>query len=140
MIKKAPSSYLRFRSTRELCYLVRRHVLRLKEEGCAYVPGPSTPGFPQQQSQPNLMLTPGLHRRERAFTPPAACGGGNLHLWPLRPGWYPATYYAFGIPNKHSLKFSKCLNLLRQVDHNIWENKTCCNQQKPVKFSCILEL
>ena len=44
--KKPPSSCLHFRSTRELCYLDRKHVLRPTEEGCAHGPGRLTSGFP----------------------------------------------------------------------------------------------
>lgn len=42
-VKRLP---LNIKSARELCYLVRKHSLRLTEEACASVSGPSTSRFP----------------------------------------------------------------------------------------------
>lgn len=80
----------------------------------------------------------GLKKREHAFTPLSTFDSENFHFWLLRSGWYTTTYYAFGIWNKRSLKFSTCLNHPHQAGYNTGENKTCSlqklyhNQQKPV--------
>ena len=107
-------------------YLDRKPVFRPTEETLGSWPGTFDLRLPTARLNRNLLgpvytsrqeasasspaqrCSARLHWGDRTFPPPAALDNGKLPFWPFGSGWYTTTHYAFGIPNKCSLKFSTC--------------------------------